>query len=407
MRKVRLLFWTMLCFGGILQALPISTNNPKPQIVQNPSMKLAQGVAIEVMPIRQGNLSKSESFIGSVRFKEVSSIASSAQGIVKNVFFSIGQNVKKGQKLLSLDTDLLTQDINIKKAKISDARYTLERQKNELERYKNLLQSQSISIQQYENLEYEIKSQEARIQALEGELAISKTQIAQKTIYAPFEGIIVEQGVRVGEWVKEGQAICQILNSRDTEVVIDVSSAVASKLSLKQKVDLRIGGNSYSGQISALIPKADSLSRTFPVHISVRNDGSFLDGMAAEARLDISGEQKGEKGFLIPRDSIVYSAGKPHIFIVQNLKQAGQTSAQKTQNLSATQARIVPISIITTQGSLALIKSLKRPLKEQDLIVVRGQDSLKDGTQVRITNHSKLSLSQIHFIAYVLALQAS
>ncbi len=397
----------MLCFGGILQALPISTNNPKPQIVQNPSMKLAQGVAIEVMPIRQGNLSKSESFIGSVRFKEVSSIASSAQGIVKNVFFSIGQNVKKGQKLLSLDTDLLTQDINIKKAKISDARYTLERQKNELERYKNLLQSQSISIQQYENLEYEIKSQEARIQALEGELAISKTQIAQKTIYAPFEGIIVEQGVRVGEWVKEGQAICQILNSRDTEVVIDVSSAVASKLSLKQKVDLRIGGNSYSGQISALIPKADSLSRTFPVHISVRNDGSFLDGMAAEARLDISGEQKGEKGFLIPRDSIVYSAGKPHIFIVQNLKQAGQTSAQKTQNLSATQARIVPISIITTQGSLALIKSLKQPLKEQDLIVVRGQDSLKDGTQVRITNHSKLSLSQIHFIAYVLALQAS
>lgn len=397
----------MLCFGGILQALPISTNNPKPQIVQNPSMKLAQGVAIEVMPIRQGNLSKSESFIGSVRFKEVSSIASSAQGIVKNVFFSIGQNVKKGQKLLSLDTDLLTQDINIKKAKISDARYTLERQKNELERYKNLLQSQSISIQQYENLEYEIKSQEARIQALEGELAISRTQIAQKTIYAPFEGIIVEQGVRVGEWVKEGQAICQILNSRDTEVVIDVSSAVASKLSLKQKVDLRIGGNSYSGQISALIPKADSLSRTFPVHISVRNDGSFLDGMAAEARLDISGEQKGEKGFLIPRDSIVYSAGKPHIFIVQNLKQAGQTSAQKTQNLSATQARIVPISIITTQGSLALIKSLKQPLKEQDLIVVRGQDSLKDGTQVRITNHSKLSLSQIHFIAYVLALQAS
>lgn len=397
----------MLCFGGILQALPISTNNPKPQIVQNPSMKLAQGVAIEVMPIRQGNLSKSESFIGSVRFKEVSSIASSAQGIVKNVFFSIGQNVKKGQKLLSLDTDLLTQDINIKKAKISDARYTLERQKNELERYKNLLQSQSISIQQYENLEYEIKSQEARIQALGGELAISKTQIAQKTIYAPFEGIIVEQGVRVGEWVKEGQAICQILNSRDTEVVIDVSSAVASKLSLKQKVDLRIGGNSYSGQISALIPKADSLSRTFPVHISVRNDGSFLDGMAAEARLDISGEQKGEKGFLIPRDSIVYSAGKPHIFIVQNLKQAGQTSAQKTQNLSATQARIVPISIITTQGSLALIKSLKQPLKEQDLIVVRGQDSLKDGTQVRITNHSKLSLSQIHFIAYVLALQAS
>ncbi|MGX3043585.1 efflux RND transporter periplasmic adaptor subunit [Helicobacter sp. T3_23-1056] len=343
-----------------------------------------KGIAIEAIPIKEGSLSKKESFIGSVRFKEISSIASSGQGVVKSVFFSIGQSVKKGQKLLSLDSDLLTQDIAIKHAKIADARYTLERQKNELERYKNLLQSQSISIQQYENLEYEVKSQEARIKALEGELAISKTQIAQKTIYAPFEGIIVEQGVRVGEWVKEGQAICQILNSRDTEVIIDVSSAVVGKLALNQKVDLSIGGKSYSGQISALIPKADSLSRTFPVHISVRNDGSFLDGMAAQARLDISGQTNGEKGFLIPRDSVVYASGKPHIFIVQK----PQSNAQNPQNM---QARIVPISIITTQGSFALIKSLKQPLKENDLIVVRGQDNLKDGAQVWITNKPKIS----------------
>lgn len=366
-----------LAFGLFACHLSAAPNATKPQ---NTAQK---GTAIEALPIKQGSLNKNESFIGSVRFKEVSSIASSSQGIVKSVFFSIGQSVKKGQKLLSLDTDLLAQDISIKRAKIADARYTLERQKNELERYKNLLHSQSISIQQYENLEYEIKSQEARIQALEGELAISKTQIAQKTIYAPFEGIIVEQGVRVGEWVKEGQAICQILNSRDTEVIIDVSSAVVGKLSLKQKVDLLIGGKSHSGQISALIPKADSLSRTFPVHIAVRNDGSFLDGMAAQARLDISGqaqeEQKGgQSGFLVPRDSIVYSAGKPHIFIVQTISQAMQ-------------ARIVPITIITTQGSFALIKSLKQPLKENDLVVVRGQDSLKDGSQVWITNHRKIS----------------
>ncbi|MGX2971126.1 efflux RND transporter periplasmic adaptor subunit [Helicobacter sp. T3_23-1059] len=377
---IALLFFGL--FGvGIMLDTTLATNAKSPSIAQ-------KGIAIEAIPIKEGSLSKNESFIGSVRFKEVSSIASSGQGVVKSVFFSIGQSVKKGQKLLSLDSDLLTQDIAIKHAKIADARYTLERQKNELERYKNLLQSQSISIQQYENLEYEAKSQEARIKALEGELAISKTQIAQKTIYAPFEGIIVEQGVRVGEWVKEGQAICQILNSRDTEVIIDVSSAVVGKLSLNQKVDLSIGGKSYSGQISALIPKADSLSRTFPVHISVRNDGSFLDGMAAQARLDISGQTNGEKGFLIPRDSVVYSSGKPHIFIVQKT----QNNAQNPQNM---QARIVPISIITTQGSFALIKSLKQPLKENDLIVVRGQDNLKDGAQVWITNKPKISQNRM------------
>lgn len=149
--------------------------------------------AVEVTEVKYGNLPHIESFIGSLYFKETSSIASSSDGIVKNIFFNIGQKVKKGQKLLSVDSDLLLQDITIKQSKITDAQYTLERQKNELERYKSLLQSQSISIQQYENLQYEFKSQEARITALKAELEISKTMLKHKTIYAPFDGIIVDQ----------------------------------------------------------------------------------------------------------------------------------------------------------------------------------------------------------------------
>ncbi|OBV28492.1 hypothetical protein BKN38_03395 [Helicobacter sp. CLO-3] len=327
----------------------------------------AKPVPVEITPIKYGNLNKIESFVGSVRFKEISSIAAPAQGIVQKVFFNIGDSVRKNQKLLSLDSALLLEDIKIKQAKIADARYTLERQKNELERYKNLLQSQSISIQQYENLEYEIKSQEARIQALEGELAISKAQVAQKTIYAPFDGIIVEQRVHIGEWVEVGNAICQILNSRDTEVVVDVSSSVVRALKLKQKVPLIIAGKKYQGSISALIPKADTLSRTFPVHIAVRNDGSFLDGMVAQALLDISANQK---GFIIPRDSIVYRQNRAFVFIVRDKK-----------------AVRVPIEVVATQDSLALVLG---ELKSGEPIVSRGQDSLADEMEVKITNQSAM-----------------
>ncbi len=323
----------------------------------------ARVAPVETTQVRYGNLSKIESFIGSVRFKEVSSIAAPAQGIVKGVFFNIGDSVKKNQKLLSLDSSLLVEDIKIKQAKIADARYILERQKNELERYKNLLHSQSISIQQFENLEYEMKSQIARIQALEGELAISQVQIQQKTIYAPFDGIIVEQRTHIGEWVEVGNAICQILNSRDTEVVIDVSSSVVRALTLKQKVPVIIGNKSYQGVISALIPKADAISRTFPVHISVRNDGSFLDGMVAQAMLDVSANQK---GFIIPRDSIVYKQNKPFVFVVRDKK-----------------AVRIPITLIAIQDSYSLIQGA---LKSGEAVVSRGQDSLTDNIEVHIIN---------------------
>ncbi|MBR2494671.1 efflux RND transporter periplasmic adaptor subunit [Helicobacter sp.] len=322
---------------------------------------VAKSVPVESVEIKYGALSKIESFVGIVRFKEISSVATSAQGVVQRVYFSIGDNVKKGQRLISLDSALLLEDIKIKQAKIADARYTLERQKNELERYKNLLQSQSISIQQYENLEYEVKSQEARIQALLGELAISKVQKNQKVIYAPFDGIVVEQRAHEGEWVQTGAVVCQILNSRDTEVIIDVPSSVARALSPKQKVKLIIGGREYQGAISALIPRADTLSRTFPVYIAVRNDGSFLDGMAARALLDISG---GEKGFIVPRDSIVYKNNATFVFAIR---------AQKAVRL--------PVKILATQDSKSLVSGA---LKTDDLLVLRGQDNLSDNAEVRV-----------------------
>ena len=319
--------------------------------------------AVEVTEVKYGNLPHIESFIGSLYFKETSSIASSSDGIVKNIFFNIWQKVKKGQKLLSVDSDLLLQDITIKQSKITDAQYTLERQKNELERYKSLLQSQSISIQQYENLQYEFKSQEARITALKAELEISKTMLKHKTIYAPFDGIIVDQKIHIGEWVQVGQAICQILNSKDTEVIIDTPSAVAKNLKPNQKVSLLIDSKTYNGIITAIIPKADMLSRTFPVHISLSNDGSFLDGMAAQAFIDISWNQK---GFIVPRDSIVYHDGKPFVFIMRDNK-----------------AISIEVTLISTQNSLALIQG---KLKENDLIISRGQDNLKNGAEIEVKN---------------------
>ncbi len=325
---------------------------------------LSAKVVVEVADIKYGNLNRVESFIGSVYFKETSSIASPAQGIVQSVFFDVGQRVKKGQRLLKLESDVLLQDITIKESKIAEAKYALERQKGELNRYKRLLDSKSISLQQYENLEYESKSQEARITALKAELEISKSQLAQKIVYAPFDGIIVEKKIHIGEWVQVGQAICQILNSKDTEVIIDVPSSVARNIKLNQQATLVIGSKKHSGIITAIIPKADMLSRTFPVHISVNNDGSFLDGLAAEVLLDISGSQE---GFIVPRDSVVYKHNKAYVFIINNNK-----------------AKRVDVNVLTIQGANSLV--LGAGLRQGSKIVHRGQDILRDGMEVEIKN---------------------
>lgn len=319
----------------------------------------AKPIAINIIPIKKGSLQQEENFVGNVVFKESANIASQSSGIVNEVNFRAGQKVKKGDKLLSLNDELLQKDIITKQAKLDQALYVLEKKKKELERYKNLLDSQSIPLQQYENVEYDVKSQEADILSLQAQLDISILDLKHKVIYAPFDGVIVEQKVHPSEWVNTGEVVAQILNTKDVEIIADVPSFMINHLALDQKVNVKINNRNYKGVIVALIPKANISSRNFPLYISIKGDDRLLDGMAASIKLGVNGQNS---GFLIPRDCIIQRGGKSGVFIAKDGV-----------------ARFVPIEVLSINRANALIQG---NLKEGESLVLRGQDRLDDGSQV-------------------------
>lgn len=319
----------------------------------------AKPIFVDTQKIVEGSLQKQEVFIGYISFKEVSNVASQSQGVVQKIYFNIGQKVKKGQKLLSINDDLLQKDIQIKQARLSQATYSLQRQEKELERYKNLLETQSIPLQEYENLQYQLKSQESNLAALKAELEISQVELKKKIIYAPFDGIIVEQKTHIGEWVNTGEAIGQILNNSDVEAIVDVPSSIAKNIKVNQSVQLIINNKRHQGKIVALIPKVNTHSKTFPVHISLKNNGNFLDGMAVEALLNVDGKNS---GFLVPRDSVIKYLGIPSIFIVQDNR-----------------AFAINVEVLSVQGSNALIRG---NIIIGQKVIYRGQDRLQNGSVI-------------------------
>ena len=325
------------------------------------AMGFGKSVAVNVVPIAKGSLRQEESFVGNVVFKEIANIASQSSGIIQEVYFRSGQRVKKGEKLLSLSDEFLQKDIIIKQAKLEQAQYVLEKKKKELERYRNLLETQSIPLQQYENIEYELKSQEAAILALQAELDISILDLQHKVVYAPFDGIIVNQKVHKSEWVNTGEAICQILNTKDVEVVADVPSFMIMHLGLNQKVEVKVNNRNYKGNIVALIPKADISSRNFPVYISIKGDDMLLDGMPASIRLGVN---QRNSGFLVPRDSVVQRMGKSGVFVIRDNK-----------------AVWVEVNVLAISRNQALIQG---NLKEKEQLVFRGQDRLESGDEAKV-----------------------
>ena len=291
-------------------------------------------------PIQKGTLQAQTPFIGTLHFVNSSKVASQTSGVIEKVSFKIGDSIKLNASLAQVNADLLQKEIQSKQAKLKQAQYIHERQQKELARYKNLLKSESVSLQQYESIEYEQKSQYSNILALTSELESAKMELAKKHIRAPISGIIVD--------------------TTSAEIIVDVPSNMLTHLRSGQEVGVIIDKKHYKGKIYAVIPRADVHTRTFPVHLSVENDGSFVDGMATQVLLSSGGVIEGN---MVPRDCIVEYLGMQSVFVVRDSR-----------------AYAVPVEVLSVQGANAIVRG---NLKSTDSVVYRGQDRLQNGMQVR------------------------
>lgn len=320
----------------------------------------AKSVIVSSKKITRGSLDSQNTFLGVVNFKEKSNIASQSSGVVEKVLFTLGERVKKGDELVVLNSDLLQKEIQSKNAKLEQAKLLKEFQEKELKRYKNLLETDSIALQQFEKLNYELKVQDLTIASLLAEVEQAKVEIAKKIIKAPFDGVVVGKNVNIGEWIKVGDSICEILNHSEPQAIVEVPSPILNYLKVGDMANVSINAKSYSGKIIAIIPKADSRSRTFPVIISLPSEGNFVEGMAVNAMLKSGGKSE---GFLVPRDSIVDYRNRPIVFIIKEGK-----------------AVAVNIDILAIQGDIAVVRG---NLSVKDRVIYKGQYRLQNGAEVK------------------------
>lgn len=321
---------------------------------------MAKPSIISSKAIKRGKLDSQNMFLGVVKFKENSQIASQSSGVVEKVLFELGQKIQKGDDLVVLSSDLLQKDIESKEAKLKQAKLLKEYQAKELERYRNLLESDSIALQQYEKLNYEFQVQDLKILSLEAELEQAKVELSKKVIKAPFDGVIVSKNINIGEWIKIGDGVCEILNNSTPEAVVDVPNAILSFNKLGDSVSININKKNYIGKIKAIIPKADNRSRTFPMIISLPRGDHFFNGMAVSAMLKSGGESE---GYIVPRDSVIEYRNRPSVFVVRNKK-----------------AIAVSVEVLAISGNIAVVRG---GLREKERVVYRGQYRLQDGNEVQ------------------------
>ncbi|MEO3429486.1 efflux RND transporter periplasmic adaptor subunit [Pelagibius sp. CAU 1746] len=138
--------------------------------------------------------------------------------------------------------------------------------------------------------ETQLAASQAELEAAEAAVKIAEVELAYTRIRAPFDGVIDNRVVEIGDFVDRGDAIAQLVELDPVLIVTQVNERDVQRLSVGTPGTARLmTGDAVQGHIRHISTVADKATRTFRVELEVANpDGAIADGMTAEIALPLS-----------------------------------------------------------------------------------------------------------------------
>ena len=324
---------------------------------------------VSVSKVREGMVVPRTKFVGTVYYPEVSEVSSEVSGSVMQVTFDEGQRVRKGDVLVRLDADLLEKTLVSTRALHGQTLADLEKATLDLKRIEKLYREESIAEQVYDENRFRVKSLEKKGESLKADVERLEVELTKKTIRAPFDGVVLKKHVDRGEWLSPGAAVATLAQDDTMDVVVEVPGDVLPFVRKGRRVRIRTAGKEIEGTVSAIVPRGDVSTRTFPVKIQVPNRHSLIEGM--EARVDIPSGKK-EKTLLVPRDALVTAMGQTVVFTVVDAK-----------------AKRVPVTVTRYVGKDVAVRA--NGLEAGMEVLIKGNERIREGQPVSVSKDGERS----------------
>lgn len=338
-----LLLVAVLDLLKFLQIRQLIANIPKPQ----PQVVTAMQVSKESWQPRL-------EAVGSLVAVRGVTLASEIAGLVREVQFVSGQDVKAGAVLVQLNADAEIAQLASLQAAVDLAASVLVRDKLQL-------QAKAVS-------QAQIDADEANLRATRANLAQQQATIAKKTIRAPFDGRLGISTVARGQYLNAGDKIVTLQMLDPIHVDFNLPQRELAQVRVGQRVQLSTdAGTSVEGKITAISPLVDANTRNAQIEATVANpDKALLPGMFARVAIE-SGEAR--PYLTLPQTAITYNPYGSTVFVVEG----GDKPTAKQ----------VFVTTGPTRGDQVAVTS---GIEAGQSIVTSGQLKLKNGTEVKVDN---------------------
>ncbi len=396
----------LLILITLLLSLPACTNAPNGEKVGATTPSTEDLPVVEVAIAQTGSLGRVQEYVGTTLPLQEATVRVQVAGQLKSLAADVGDPVKKGQPLASVDTNLLMAEVDRAQGELAsrqadvtraenqsssaqfrleETRVDLQEAQAEADRVQQLEAEGAVSLQEADRVqrllrqaEQAFKSAQKQVQvearALEvaqSRVTTQKTLVAQErerisftTLVAPITGTVMERGSASGSLLRPGDMIFKLGDFRKVKVLAQVAELALPKIRIGQVVQINLDAfpsERITGTVSRISPATDPKARLAPVEVMIANpQGKIGSGLLARIRFTKPSEK-----VIVPAEAIREKAGtQPTILVVQE----PMTIEVRPLKLGS-----------RADGQIEVLSGL-RP---GESFVTRNGQSLKDGDQVR------------------------
>jgi membrane fusion protein, multidrug efflux system len=138
--------------------------------------------------------------------------------------------------------------------------------------------------------ETDVAETRAKLEEAKAAVTSMEIDIGYTTISAPFDGVIEERAVEIGDFVDVGDRVARIVDLDSVLVVGQAAERDINKIKVGMPGSARlISGGTVEGKIRFVGSTADAKTRTFRVELEVANPGhTIVQGVSAELHLPVA-----------------------------------------------------------------------------------------------------------------------
>jgi len=337
------ILWSL---AGLIALLAACGGAPE----KKPEAAAGTPVAVQTAAAVQTDWASRYEAVGTVRARTSAVIAAKVMGYVKEIKVDTGDRVRAGQVLLVLDAKDLDAGHRSAQAVLHEAQAAAGEVDNAIaaakaqldlaqvtyQRMKDLHDKKSISNQEFDEASARLKMAQsgydmaqsrktqvdARIRQAEEGVAGATVALGYATITAPFDGVVTEKPVQLGNLTSPGMPLLTVerVGAHRLEVAVEESRLPMLHLGDSVKVAVDALDRQLDAQISEIVPSVDAASRSFIVKIDLPAEAALRSGLFGRAAFET-----GRRTVLtVPSAAVVERGQLQSVFVVDG----GRASAR-------------------------------------------------------------------------------